>query len=170
MKGQIMKDFWKQAALALLLTGCTAPAIAEEPRDIAIITVATPREANLLQLRGLAGRGTALLRQNGQCHKLPIRFVAGDFAGQRVDVGRATPIQMVITAPQVVAQLLAGRDLVSDMVQPGDITRVSGLPEDTGFVINPGRTLLSDILRARPRTFPCAQLSKTEQALPAHLK
>ena len=120
-------------------------------------------------LRGLAGAGTATFRVNNACHTMPVRFVAGDFSGQSVDIGRTGSIQIVITASEVVRDLLEGRDLVSDMVrvaadstdQGADLYLAHGVSADTGFVINPGRNLLADILGASTTDVECASLATT---------
>ena len=138
-------------------------------RDIAVIDIPRPKEANLLMLRGLAGQGTASFRINSACRAMPVRFVAGDFSGEHVDVGRTGSIRIVITNPKVMRELLAGRDLVSDMVrvssdptdQATDLYLAQGLSADTGFVINPGRNLIADVLGARKTDVECASLSAT---------
>ncbi len=138
-------------------------------RDIAVINIPHPKEGNLLMLRGLAGQGTASFRISGACRTMPVRFVAGDFTGEHVDVGRAGSIRIVITNPKVMRDLLAGRDLVSDMVrvssdatdQLADLYLAQGLSADTGFVINPGRNLFADVLGAHKTNVECASLSTT---------
>lgn len=120
-------------------------------------------------LRGLAGKGTASFRINSACRTMPVRFVAGDFSGEQVDVGRTGSIRIVITNPDVMRDLMAGRDLVSDMVrvssdatdQSADLYLAQGLSAETGFVINPGRSLFADVLGARKTDVNCANLSTT---------
>ncbi|MGH1465537.1 MAG: hypothetical protein ACRBBQ_09290 [Cognatishimia sp.] len=138
-------------------------------RDIAVINIPNPREGNLLMLRGLAGQGTASFRISDACRTMPVRFVAGDFSGEHVDVGRTGPIRIVITNPEVMRNLMAGRDLVSDMVRvssdatdsSADLYLSQGLSAETGFVINPGRNLFADVLGARRTEVDCASLSAT---------
>lgn len=138
-------------------------------RDIAVIDIPHPKEGNLLMLRGLAGHGTASFRINNACHTMPVRFVAGDFSGQHVDLKRTESIRIVITAPKIIHNLLAGRDLVSDMVRvtsdstdkATDLYLARGLSADTGFVINPGRNLMADILGAGSTLVDCASLTAT---------
>lgn len=144
-----------------------AEAITKPERDIAVINIPHPKEGNLLMLRGIAGQGTAAFRINSACRKMPVRFVAGDFSGEHIDVGRTGSIRIVITNPKVVRELMAGRDLVSDMVrvssdatdQTADLHLAHGLSADTGFVINPGRSLFADVLGARKTNVDCASLS-----------
>ena len=144
-----------------------AEAITKPVRDIAVINIPHPKEGNLLMLRGIAGQGTALFRINSACRTMPVRFVAGDFSGEHIDVGRTGSIRIVITNPKVMRELLAGRDLVSDMVrvssdakdQGADLYLAKGLSADTGFVINPGRNLLADMFGSRKTDVDCASLS-----------
>ena len=154
----------------------TAPAAAQTnpapalQANTAVVEIETPREGNLLHLRGLAGRGTATVRMNGACSVMPVRFVAGDFSGQRIDVRRAGPIRMVIRAPHVIERLVQGHDLVSDTLRVSDdpntpaaeILLVRGLSAETGFVINPGRNVLADLFRPRIRPIPCDDLMPME--------
>ena len=145
----------------------TAEETTKPARDIAVIDIPRPKEGNLLMLRGLAGKGTASFRINSACRTMPVRFVAGDFFGEHVDMGRTGSIRIVITNPEVMRELLAGRDLVSDMVrvssdaadQAADLYLAQGLSADTGFVINPGRNLLADMLGARKTDVECVSLS-----------
>lgn len=142
---------------------------AHSKRDIAVIDIPHPKEGNLLMLRGLAGHGIATFRVNSACQTMPVRFVAGDFSGQRVGVERTGSIRIVITAPKIMRDLLAGRDLVSDMVRvtsdstdkATDLYLAQGLSADTGFVINPGRNLIADILGAGSTVVDCASLTTT---------
>ena len=135
--------------------------------DIAVIDIPHPKQGNLLMLRGLVGNGTASFRVNGACRSMPVRFVAGDFSGQSVDLGRATAIRVVTTSSDVIRDLLAGKDLVSDMVRvtsdsadkAADLYLEQGLSAETGFVINPGRSLLADMFGARNTDVECASLS-----------
>lgn len=137
--------------------------------DIAVIDIPRPKEGNLLMLRGLVGSGTATFRINKACRTMPVRFVAGDFSGQHVDVGRTGSIRIVVTSAKVMHDLLAGQDLVSDMVRvssdstdrAADLYLAQGLSADTGFVINPGGSLLADVLGARTAGVECTGLSTT---------
>ncbi len=144
-----------------------AEAITKPESDIAVINIPHPKEGNLLMLRGIAGKGTASFRINSACRTMPVRFVAGDFTGEHIDVGRTGSIRIVITNPNVMRELLAGRDLISDMVrvssdatdQGADLFLAKGLSADTGFVINPGRNLLADMFGSRKTDVDCASLS-----------
>lgn len=135
------------------------------PAAVAVVEIQRPREGNLLHLRGIAGRGKVTFRMADACSTMPVRFVAGDFAGRRSDVGRTNSIRIVIRAPQAVERLFQGRDLVSDMFQISDdpkasaaeVQLVHGLSAETGFVINPGRSVAADLFRAQANPLPCPE-------------
>ncbi len=174
MKLRTPKDHLATIGLAvsvILITVATldvakADSIIVPERDIAVIDILHPKEGNLLMLRGIAGQGTASIRINNACRTMPVRFVAGDFSGEHIDVGRTGAIRIFIKNPKVVRDLLAGRDLVSDMVrvssdakdQRADLYLAKGLSANTGFVINPGRNLLADVFGSRKTDVDCASL------------
>lgn len=148
----------------LALAAPAAPLQAQEPAvQRAVVTIPNPRSANLLQLRGLGGRGTARIQIGEDCHLLPVRFVAGDFSGEQIRLDRHAPIVLELRDPQLVAALLNGADIVSDETDvtsdpanPAGIFIVSGLGQGTGFVINPGRNISADLFGARPSKARCA--------------
>lgn len=118
-----------------------------------IVLVENLREASLLQLRGFAGKGIALLRNETGvfCIKVPLRFVAGDFGGASINTRRTGPVRLVIYSEKIARRLANGQDVVSDMfsVRSGppmaDIDIQSGISEEAGFVLNPGHTFLADL-------------------------
>lgn len=138
--------------------------------NIAVIEIETPREGNLLHLRGIAGRGTATFRLNGVCSTIPVRFVAGDFTGKRVGVARTGPIRLVIRSQHHIKRLIQGFDLVSDTLRvsqdPNDpmaeIHLQRGLSSETGFIINPGDNILADIWGPRSSPIPCEDVKATD--------
>lgn len=128
------------------------------------LLIERPREVSLLALRGIAGHGKAILRTDepGMCLTIPIRFVAGDFRGDTIDGHLADPIHFVIRSREVARSLAKGRDVVSDMYSvsdrmdpEADILLQSGMDEDFGFVINPGRNILGDIFGVRVTPVSC---------------
>ncbi|WP_152610593.1 hypothetical protein [Leisingera sp. ANG-DT] len=139
-----------------------------------MITIPTPRSANLLQLRGIGGRGTALLQVDGECYGMPVRLVAGDFAGLQAGVPRNTPIVLHIRDPHIVNALLNGTDIVSDGSEVANypakrsagILIQSGLTAETGFVINPGSNLLADIFGVHASQTPCDEMDAAQPAGP----
>ncbi|MEM1429618.1 MAG: hypothetical protein AAGG09_09185 [Pseudomonadota bacterium] len=140
----------------------------------AMITIPTPRSANLLQLRGIGGRGTALIQIGSACHSIPVRLVAGGFDGRQTNLRDREPIVLEIRDPGLVQALSRGIDIVSDeatvSADPTDrrasIVLLSGLAEGTGFVINPGRTLVSDIFGARVSDISCDAFNAVQAANP----
>lgn len=130
---------------------------------LGIVHINRPREMTLLQLRGLAGSGTALLRLEDACISIPLRFVAGDFGGDTFSARRAPPIRIAIASQDARDALLRGDDLVSDMYEvstvmsmPGtDLVLLEGLSAQHGFVINPGRSMVDDIFGVQGIYVPC---------------
>lgn len=138
------------------------------PEDaLGVVHINRPREMTLLQLRGLAGAGTALLRLNDGCVSVPLRFVAGDFGGQQINARRAPPVRIAIRSQQVVEMLLNGDDVVSGDYTVSSATSsgrdkadaelvlLDGLTIDHGFVINPGRSVIDDIFGVQGLYVPC---------------
>ncbi len=141
-------------AAAVALTGFSTQLAAQDVGvHRAVITIPNPRTANLLQLRGLGGRGTALIQIGETCHSLRVRFVAGDFSGASIDVRRTGPIVIELRDPQTVVALLNGEDIVSD--ETAGIVIHSGLSAETGFVVNPGRNISADLFGAQASGIPC---------------
>ena len=144
-----------------LVPALEAQADADIQADRAVITIPKPRSANLLHLRGIGGRGKAVLRLGGTCHSMPVRLVAGDFEGRNGHI--RGPIVLEIRDARLVQALAHGVDLVSDEMavssDPSDrstgILIMSGMDEGTGFVINAGRTVVADIFGAKLSEIPC---------------
>lgn len=134
---------------------------------LGVIHINRPREVTLLQLRGLAGSGTALLRLNDSCVSVPLRFVAGDFGGDHISARRAPPIRIAIQSQEALEMLLQGDDIVSgdyaitSAASDGkdradaDLVLLDGLSVDHGFVINPGRSIIADIFGFQGLYVPC---------------
>lgn len=130
---------------------------------LGVVHINRPREMTLLQLRGMAGSGSALVRLEGRCLSIPLRFVAGDFGGQTIAARRAPPIRIAIRSQDVLAALLEGEDIVSDLYRvshvmgdpTADLVLLEGLSEDHGFIINPGRSLIDDFFGVQGLYVPC---------------
>lgn len=143
---------------ARLSTDTTIPAGA-----LGIVHVNRPREMTMLQLRGLAGSGSALLRLDDACISIPLRLVAGDFGGDSFSARRAAPIRIAVRSQDAFDALLEGDDLISDMYEvssamsnpDADLVLLDGLTPQHGFVINPGRSLLDDIFGVQGMYVPC---------------
>lgn len=180
MKGQILahtshsKISTLIAAIGLMVailvvpTGTTDADTAEssDQSSLALITIPNPKEASLFQLHGYSGTGTARFRIDGQCHCMAIRLIAGDFGGRKVGINHSGPIRIWIKRSEIVQALYEGQDLVSqDFLvlakldgETADIVIEAGLSAETGFVINPGRSVLADLFGARRTPIPCSTL------------
>lgn len=127
-----------------------------------------PRVATLLQLRGVTGRGTVIVKSDDShdCLSIPIRFVAGDFGGEGISTSETHPIRLILRSRRVAGALADGEDVVSDMYRvsaqmddpEADIIIESGLSESHGFVLNPGRSVVADIFGAATSRTACSEL------------
>jgi hypothetical protein len=127
-----------------------------------------PRVATLLQLRGLTGSGTVILKSDDShdCLTIPIRFVAGDFGGEGISTNETDPIRLILRSPRVAGALAAGDDVVSDMYRisaqlddpEADIIIQTGLSESHGFVLNPGSSIVADIFGAATSRVACSEI------------
>lgn len=129
-----------------------------------IVQINRPREVTLLDLRGMAGSGDVVLRtdESGYCLTFPLRFIAGDFGGNTISGNLADPIFLVLESRRVAKALANGHDVVSDMYRISkeeepdvDIIIKAGLSEDYGFVLNPGRNIMTDIWGLETRRIAC---------------
>ena len=133
-----------------------------------VVQVDTPRVATLLQLRGVMGRGTAIMRSedNQECLSLPIRFIAGDFGGDNISAHTTKSIRLIIQTAAVSKALARGDDIVSDMYRissqmndsSADIIIESGLSDSHGFVLNPGTSVVADIFGTTANRTNCSEL------------
>ncbi|WP_439526487.1 hypothetical protein [Roseovarius mucosus] len=127
-----------------------------------------PRVATLLQLRGVTGSGTVILKSDDShdCLTVPIRFVAGDFGGEGISTNETHPIRLILRSPRVAEALAAGDDVVSDMYRisaepddpEADIIIQTGLSESHGFVLNPGSSIVADIFGAATSRIACSEI------------
>ncbi|MEM5544927.1 hypothetical protein WNY61_19530 [Sulfitobacter sp. AS92] len=133
-----------------------------------VVQIESPRVANLLQLRGVMGRGTAIIRNHDHhdCQSLQLRFVAGDFGGDSVSARAAQPIRLILQSARVSSALARGEDVVSDMYvissqmndSDADIIIESGLSESHGFVLNPGTSVVADVFGSTTSRLSCSEL------------
>ncbi len=128
-----------------------------------VVIIKDAREASLLQLRGIAGTGVALLRNvdGNDCLSVPLRFVAGDFGGDDIGTTQAKTIRLTIHDAEIVQGLIAGQDIVSDQYRVGttrdyQIAIQEGLTVEHGFVLNPGKSLLADVFGADVSHVACS--------------
>ncbi len=127
-----------------------------------------PRVATLLQLRGIKGSGTVILKSDDShdCLTVPIRFVAGDFGGEGISTNETDPIRLILRSARVAGALAAGDDVVSDMYRisaklddpEADIIIQTGLSEGHGFVLNPGSSIVADIFGAATSRIACSEI------------
>ncbi len=133
-----------------------------------VVQIQSPRVANLLQLRGVMGRGIAIMRSDDQqdCQSLQLRFVAGDFGGDSVSTHAAQPIRLILQSARVSNALARGEDVVSDMYiissqtndPDADIIIESGLSESHGFVLNPGTSIVADVFGSATSRLSCSEM------------
>jgi hypothetical protein len=133
-----------------------------------VVQIQTPRVANLLQLRGVIGRGIAIIRSDDShdCQSLQLRFVAGDFGGDSVSTHAAKPIRLVLRSARVSNALARGEDVVSDMYvissqmndPDADIIIENGLSENHGFVLNPGTSVIADVFGSTTNRLSCSEM------------
>lgn len=133
-----------------------------------VVRIDAPRVATLLQLRGVMGRGTAVMRSDDDhdCLSLPIRFVAGDFGGDSVSTHTTKPIRLIIQSARISKALARGDDVVSDGYRissekgdsNADIIIESGLSNSHGFVLNPGTSVVADVFGTTASRTTCSEL------------
>lgn len=145
-------------------TRAASPFVSTIPEGaLGVVHINRPREMTMLQLRGMAGSGSALLRLGDGCVSIPLRFVAGDFGGDSFSAHRAPPIRIAIQSQEALDTLLEGDDLVSDSFEvstvlgspEADLVLLAGLTAQHGFVINPGRSLIDDVFGVQGLRAPC---------------
>ena len=125
----------------------------------AVVYIESPKVGTLMNLRGIAGKGVIVVKNDKQsagqaaCLSSPIRLAAGDFGGDSIGFQKAEPIRLYIYSNKVMAELMAGDEIVSedylitDQRDPndGDIKIDSGLTLSYGFVLNPGEWSWSSV-------------------------
>jgi len=154
---------WPMSSAIQTETGQHIPAGAR-----GVVLINAPREAALLQLRGIAGSGIVVLRSvnSHDCLTLPVRFVGGDFGGHTISTRSAQPIRLTLQSTRVAQALADGDDIVSDMYHissvkddpDADIIIQTGLSESFGFVLNPGSSIFADIVGVRMSHTTCSKL------------
>lgn len=141
-----------------------------------LIRVDSPMRASLYKLHGMAGDGLAIIRSSKaqECESIPIRFVAGDIAGHEAPLGSQQPILLEIHDAEIARALVRGTDIVSDQTtisvksdgRPTALVITHGLSREQGFVLNPGRSFLNDILGVDSETLACQTVFPTAEAPP----
>lgn len=130
-----------------------------------IVKIAKPRQATLLDLRGMAGSGDVILRshERGYCLTFPLRFVAGDFGGDKISTYTVDPVEFIIKSRRVAKALADGVDIISEDYRvdnrdhpDAEIIIATGLGEDFGFVLNPGRNLWTELWGIKITRISCS--------------
>ncbi|OPX56047.1 hypothetical protein SAMN02745127_00096 [Oceanospirillum multiglobuliferum] len=160
--------------LVLLSTsGCTSAdsAVEQNLSDSTnvkgVVYIASPKVGTLLQLRGIAGKGLLIVRQQNteRCMASPIKLAAGDFGGTSIAINTNTPIRLLIYSDEVVSKLRAGDEVVSESYKVtdqseaslGDIKIKSGLTLSYGFVLNPGEWSWASFFGNEDKTVHCEE-------------
>lgn len=139
----------------------------------AVVYIESPKVGTLLQLRGIAGKGVLISRNNNRqeglvtCVSSPIRFAAGDFGGDSIGIQSIEPIRLLIYSNKVAEILLDGDEVVSEDhvitnhsdIELGDIKIESGLTLSYGFVLNPGEWSWSSVFGWDREDIGCERLS-----------
>ena len=146
------------------------------PSEIkAVVYIASPKVGTLLQLRGIAGKGVLVFREesvrraivkqqgNTHCISAPIRFAAGDFGGSAIGIQSINSIRLLIYSDKVANKLIAGEEIVSEDyditdqsdARLGDIKIESGLTLSYGFVLNPGEWSWSSVFGLDQKDVDC---------------
>ncbi|WP_413700827.1 hypothetical protein ACLKMH_03135 [Psychromonas sp. KJ10-10] len=132
---------------------------------VGVIIIDSTRMGNLLQLRGIVGKGVLVTKQDIKqaCFVSRLRLVAGGFDGSNVSIHSSTPIQLNIYAQEIIDKLEAGVEIISkdyliiDHVAEGvgDIQIVTGLGLNHGFVLNPGEWSWSTLFDEKKKEVIC---------------
>ena len=154
-------------AMALTPLDQAVSATPEHPLAVGHVSVPAPRQGTLMHLRGMVGKGVAVMRLSGDrgCARLGLRMVAGDFGGM-TEESWGDPVRLEIRSSSIVTQLIRGIEVISDEIRvssdPADplaeIVIHSGIRADTGFVLNPGTSPLANIFGLPGRPVPCETL------------
>ena len=150
-------------------------------RANAIIYVPNLTRGSLLQMRGAFGSAyfTRKAADNSWCDAAPLRILFGDFDGISSSLSSTGSVVLMVMKPAIADKLARGQDIVGDDVTLIDIDKVSthslegvdilvagAASEDSGVVLNPGRSILNDIFGASSVDNSCGHVS-AEKALTA---
>jgi hypothetical protein len=140
----------------------------------AIIYAPGLSRGSLFQMRGAFGRArfTRKSEDNLWCDVSPLRLLIGDFAGTSTGVSSTGSVVLLVTNPSIADKLANGMDIVSDNVSFLDVEKapthglqgvdilVSGSASaNSGFVLNPGSSILNDIFGASSVGNSCTHAS-----------
>ncbi|QUX94195.1 hypothetical protein C0J08_01720 [Marinomonas sp. CT5] len=139
----------------------------------AVVYIESPKVGTLLNLRGIAGKGVIIVKNDKQsagqtaCLSSPIRLAAGDFGGASIGIQAAEPIRLYIYSNKVKSELMSGNEVVSEDyvitdhsdAKLGDIKIESGLTLNYGFVLNPGEWSWSSVFGLDQESVLCEELA-----------
>jgi hypothetical protein len=147
----------------------------------AIIYAPSLSRGSLFQMRGAFGRArfTRKTEDNLWCDVSPLRLLFGDFSGTSTGISSTGPVVLLVINPSIADKLANGMDIVSENLSLLDIEEapthdlqgvdilVSGSASaNSGFVLNPGSSILNDIFGASSVDNSCTHAS-AETALTA---
>lgn len=143
----------------------------------AVVHIESPKFANLLQLRGMVGKGHLIIKESEQlanqkientswCTSLPIRLAAGGIgytSALQTPTSENSRIRLAIYSNDVVRKLKKGEEIVSEEYrvtrpiddQLGDIRIQSGLESMDSFVLNPGEWSWFSMFRNEKQRVSC---------------
>ncbi|MDB4838191.1 hypothetical protein OAH87_07000 [Marinomonas sp.] len=129
----------------------------------AVVTIESPKVGNLLQLRGIAGKGELVTKTEDVCLASSIKLAAGSFNGHSVGIHTGSPIKLSIYSEQVTKRLSEGDEILSDEyritdqndTELGDIKIESGLTLDDDFVLNPGEWSWGSVFSTGNKIMEC---------------
>ena len=129
----------------------------------AVIYVPSLTRGSLFRMRGAFGRAnfTRKAEDNLWCDVSPMRLLIGDFAGTSSGVSSTDSVVLLVINPSLANKLAKGTDIVSENIslldidkapthglQGIDILIAGSASSNSGFVINPGSSILNDIFGA----------------------
>jgi hypothetical protein len=140
----------------------------------AIIYAPSLSRGSLFQMRGAFGRArfTRKAEDNLWCDVSPLRLLFGDFSGTSTGVSSTGPVVLLVINPSIADKLANGIDIVSEDVSLLDVEMVpahglqgvdilvsGSASANSGFVLNPGSSILNDIFGASSVGNSCTHAS-----------
>lgn len=157
------------ASLITLAASSSNAAAAIPEGALGMVSIPSVTKGSLPFLHGMKGEGRYITFNNkGQrCQVSPLPFIAGGFDGNQIGISSSPNIELAIYSQALSDQLKAGKQITSDefdvtlegMSYHGDISIVSGLSLEEGFIINP-RKAWSSWFGTEPKPFECEVLAE----------
>lgn len=139
-----------------------------------IIYAPSLTQGSLLQMRGAFGRAyfTRKAEDNSWCDAAPLRMLFGDFDGTSLGISNPGSVVLMVISPFIADKLAKGQDVVGEDVtlldigmvpteglQGIDIIIAGSASAESGLILNPGRSILSDIFGASSVDNACGHVS-----------